>query len=142
MWRQILTPSLYKWFSHCKFSHKILQQSEEVVKLLKQTQNVCNVTDTFSLFLNFISYISTGITWLHEAFRFSLSLSLYIYNIYIYIIYIYIYISIRKPFKDVLDKQKIVSKTHLFSKIFRFLYISFLSLIKSKETSNKNQHSN
>ena len=35
---------------------------------------------------------------------------------------------------------KILLKTLLFSKIFRFLYRSFASLIKSKETSNKNQH--
>ena len=42
--------SLYKGFSHCKFPHKILSQSEEVVKT---TENVYNVTDTFSLFLNF-----------------------------------------------------------------------------------------
>ena len=41
-----------------------------------------------------------------------------------------------------LDKEKKVLKTHLFSKIFCFLYRSFVSLIKSKETSNKNQHSN
>ena len=47
-----------------------------------------------------------------------------------------------KPFSNVLDKQKIVLKTHLFSKIFRFLYRGLASLIKSKETSNKNQHSN
>ena len=50
------------------------------------------------------------------------------------------YISIRKPFNDVLDKQKLVLKTHLFSKIFRFLYRTFVSLIKPKETSNKNQY--
>ena len=54
-------------------------------------------------------------------------IQIYIY-IYIYCIHIYIY--------------KIVLKTHLFCKIFRFLYRSFVSLIKSKETSNKNQHSN
>ena len=46
------------------------------------------------------------------------------------------------PFNDVLDKEKLVLKTHLFCKIFHFLYKSFVSLIKSKETSNKNQHSN
>ena len=34
----------------------VLQQSEELVKT---TENVYDVTDTFSLFLNFISYIST-----------------------------------------------------------------------------------
>ena len=34
---------------------------------------------------------------------------------------------------------QIILKTHLFSKIFHFLYRSFVSLIKSKETSNKNQ---
>ena len=50
------------------------------------------------------------------------------------------YISIRKPFNDVLDKQKLVLKTHLCSKIFRFLYRTFVSLIKPKETSNKNQY--
>ena len=30
------------------------------------------------------------------------------------------YISIRKPFNDVLDKQKLVLKTHLFVKYFAF----------------------
>ena len=30
----------------------------------------------------------------------------------------------------VLDKQEIILKTHLFSKLFRFLYRSFVSLIK------------
>ena len=59
---------------------------------------------------------------------------IFIYMIFIYT-YIYIYIYI-------LDKQKIVLKTHLFSKIFHFLYRSFVSLIKSRETSNENQHSN
>ena len=53
-----------------------------------------------------------------------------------------VYISIWKPFNDVLYKAKIVLKTHIFCKIFRFLYRSFVSLIKSKKTSNKNQHSN
>ena len=32
------------------------------------------------------------------------------------------------PFKDVLDKQKVVLKTHLLSKVFRFLYRSFVSM--------------
>ena len=36
--------------------------------------------------------------------------------------------SVSKPFNDVLDKQKVVLKTQLFSKIFRFLYRSFVSL--------------
>ena len=73
-----------------------------------------------------------------------MKLYIYIYiHIYIYIyIYIHIYVSIWKPFNDVLDKEKLVLKTHLFCKIFHFLYRSFLSLIKSKETSNKNQHTN
>ena len=61
--------------------------------------------------------------------------------LYIYI-YIYIYISIWKPFNDVLDKQKILLRIDLFSKMFHFLYRSFVSLIKSKVTSNKNQHRN
>ena len=48
-----------------------------------------------------------------------------------------------KQFNDGLDKQKIVFKTNLFNKIlFCFLYRSFVCLIKSVETSNKNQHSN
>ena len=47
-----------------------------------------------------------------------------------------------KFFKDVMDKGKIVLETHLFCKIFCFLYRNFVSLIKSKKTSNKNQHSN
>ena len=48
-----------------------------------------------------------------------------------------------KQFNDGLDKQKIIFKTHLFNKIlFRFLYRSFVCLIKSMETLNKNQHSN
>ena len=37
---------------------------------------------------------------------------------------------------------KIVLKTHLFCKTFRFLYRSLVSLIKYKKTSNENQHSN
>ena len=37
--------------------------------------------------------------------------------------------SIWKPFNNVLDKQKIVLKTHLFSKTFCFLYRSFVSLL-------------
>ena len=37
---------LYKGFSHCQFPHKILQQSEEVVKT---TENVYDITDTYSL---------------------------------------------------------------------------------------------
>ena len=45
-------------------------------------------------------------------------------------------------FNDVFYKAKIVLKTHIFCKIFLFLYRSFVSLIKSKKTSNKNQHSN
>ena len=57
-------------------------------------------------------------------------------------IYIYIYKKIWKSFNDVLFSAKIVLKTHIFCKIFRFLYRSFTSLIKSKKTSNKNQHSN
>ena len=47
-----------------------------------------------------------------------------------------------KFFKYVMDKGKIVLETHLFCKIFCFLYRNFVSLIKSKKTSNKNQHSN
>ena len=35
------------------------------------------------------------------------------------------------------EKGKVL-KTHLFCKIFSFLYRSLVSLIKSKETSNKN----
>ena len=78
--------------------------------------------------------------WLQHIF-YLVYISIYI-CIYIYI-YIYMHISIWKPFKDALDKQKIVFKTHLFNKIlFRFLYRSFVCLLKSKETSNKNQHSN
>ena len=38
-------------FSHCKFPHKILSQSEEVVKTTEIVIEY-NVTDTFSLFLN------------------------------------------------------------------------------------------
>ena len=45
-------------------------------------------------------------------------------------------------FNNVLYKAKIVSKTQIFCKIFCFLYRSFVSFIKSKKTSNKNQHSN
>ena len=41
-----------------------------------------------------------------------------------------------KFFKDVMDKGKIVLETHLFCKIFCFLYRSFVSLIKSKKTLN------
>ena len=40
-------------------------------------------------------------------------------------IHIYIYISIWKPFNDVLYKAKLVLKTHIFCKIFRFLCRSF-----------------
>ena len=56
---------------------------------------------------------------------------IYIYNIiyicmYIYIIlYIYIYINF-KAINNVLD-AKMVLKTHFFIKIFRLLYISFVS---------------
>ena len=58
-------------------------------------------------------------------------------------IYIYMHTLIWKQFNDGLDKQKIVFKTNLFNKIlFCFLYRSFVCLIKSVETSNKNQHSN
>ena len=55
----------------------------------------------------------------------------YIYNIiYIYvciyiILYIYIYITF-KAINNVLD-AKMVLKTHFFIKIFRLLYISFVS---------------
>ena len=42
---------------------------------------------------------------------------------------------------NVLD-AKMALKTHLFIKIFRLLYWSFVSLIKTSRTSNKNQHSN
>ena len=77
MRRQILTLSLYKEFSHCKFPHKNLQQSEE---FLKTTENVYDVTDTFLLFLNFTFCISTGITFRH---------------FHTFTIYIYIYISFR-----------------------------------------------
>ena len=48
-------------------------------------------------------------------------------------IYIYIYIyqfESHLTFDHVLNKQKIVLKAHLISKIFRFLYRSFVSLIK------------
>ena len=48
MRHQILTLSLYKGFSHCKCQHKILQQPEEVAKT---TENVYDVTHTFSVFL-------------------------------------------------------------------------------------------
>ena len=75
MRRQILTLSLYKEFSHCKFPHKNLRQSEE---FLKTTENVYDVTDTFLLFLNFTFCISTGITFRH----------FHTFTIYIYI-YIY-----------------------------------------------------
>ena len=52
---------------------------------------------------------------------------LYIYMyVYIYnIIYIYIYINF-KAINNVLD-AKMVLKTHFFIKIFRLLYISFVS---------------
>ena len=48
MRHQILTLSLYEGFSHCKCQHKILQQPEEVAKT---TENVYDVTHTFSVFL-------------------------------------------------------------------------------------------
>ena len=50
-------------------------------------------------------------------------------------IYKYIYkniikwLSVWKPFNDVLYKAKLVLKTHIFCKIFHFLYRSFVSLI-------------
>ena len=56
--------------------------------------------------------------------------------------YICVYIYILVYINDVLDKEKLVLKTHLFCKVFRFLYRNFVGLIKSKETSNKNQHNN
>ena len=49
-------------------------------------------------------------------------------------IYKYIYkniikwLSVWKPFNDVLYKAKLVLKTHIFCKIFHFLYRSFISL--------------
>ena len=70
---------------------------------------------------------------------------IYIYHIYIFKEYIYIYIFIyqfESHLNDVLYKAKVVLKTHIFCKILCFLYRSFVSLIKSKKTSNKNQHSN
>ena len=50
-------------------------------------------------------------------------------------IYIYIYISIWKPFNDVFYKAKIVLKTHIFCKIFCFLYRSFVSFCMNKQWS-------
>ena len=54
-------------------------------------------------------------------------LYVYIY-IYIYISFIYIYINFESK-NNVLD-AKMVLKTHLFIKIFRLLYRSFVSLIR------------
>ena len=77
-----------------------------------------------------------------------INIYIYIYMVYIYIyiytvyIYVYMYIYGIYMYVQICIYIYIHLKTHLLCKIFRFLYRSFVSLIKSRETSYENQHSN
>ena len=70
---------MFRTFKNLK---RLLKQSEEVVKT---TENVYDVRDTISLFLNFISYTSNEITLtLSDVIYMS-----YIWHVSIYVCYIY-----------------------------------------------------
>ena len=117
------------WTSDIKFSHDFTSS-----KKCRWMEINCGGA-ALKKFRSVSSVVVYFITYLIKANNDFLYITLNVIYIYIYIymymyIYIYIYIYIKFQAMNNVLHAKMVLKTHLFIKIFRLLYRSFVSLIR------------